>query len=328
MVSFPRSHPAAVPPTRYAVQHFHHDTLDSTNLEARRLWIHSRASPSPPHVAPRPFAVTAATQTAGLGRTGRSWQSPPGGLWLTVAWPAAQPLPHYQALSLVVGLAAVRTLIDLTRLDCQIKWPNDILLADRKLAGILCQAEPGAMSPGATAVSNGRANVRPGATASRVSPGATAVSNGRANTPHAAGSFLLLGIGINANFPASALARPGDLRLSPTTLRDALGHDIDLPTLTPRLLDQLESTLIAFDEPVPEPLAPFLPELRNRLAWRGHPVSITDSTSSTPPITGTLLDLTSTGELLLQTPTGPQTITSGDLSLTRAPSNAAPRANS
>ena len=277
------------------MQHFHYDSLDSTNLQALRLWNEVGAARPHGTSPPAPFAVTAGTQTAGLGRAGRTWQSPSGGLWLSIAWPAAQPLPHYQSIPLVVGLATLRTLVDLTFLDCQIKWPNDILLADRKLAGILCQAH--ASSDGPPTIGNG---------------------NWKMESPPI--PFLILGIGINANFPTASLGT--NLRTPPITLRDALARDINLADLTAHLLANIESTLTRFDHPTAEPpLTPFLPELRNHLAWRGQTVTVTDTTTAPPPspITGTLLDLDAAGQLLLQTPAGIQTITIGDLQLSRSP---------
>jgi BirA family transcriptional regulator, biotin operon repressor / biotin---[acetyl-CoA-carboxylase] ligase len=87
--------------------------------------------------APPGTAVLAEEQTAGRGSRGREWASPPGGLWLSVlARPAADEL-----LSLRAGLAiaAVLELAGLPERVC-LKWPNDLMLGDRKTGGLLCEA--------------------------------------------------------------------------------------------------------------------------------------------------------------------------------------------
>ena len=121
----------------------HHATIDSTNLEALRAWISSEGGPHP-H---QPLQVSADVQTAGRGRTGRPWQSPIGGLWMSIAWPPTRQPEHYVAFPLAVGLAVVKTVGRVCRLDCAIKWPNDVLVHDRKLCGILCQYEVVAHPP-------------------------------------------------------------------------------------------------------------------------------------------------------------------------------------
>lgn len=107
-----------------------YERIDSTNLELRRLW------------SGEPLAVVAAEQSAGMGRLGRMWLSPRGGLWITVGWPLRLPLASYQAVPLAVGLATVQAIEAVARLHAGIKWPNDVFVRERKLAGILCQSEP------------------------------------------------------------------------------------------------------------------------------------------------------------------------------------------
>jgi BirA family biotin operon repressor/biotin-[acetyl-CoA-carboxylase] ligase len=83
-----------------------------------------------------PVAVLAAQQRHGHGQQGRLWQSPPGGVWLSAAlpWPAEPEGAAALALAAAVGIAL--QLEDLG-LQPQIKWPNDLLIDGRKLAGIL-----------------------------------------------------------------------------------------------------------------------------------------------------------------------------------------------
>lgn len=83
-----------------------------------------------------PLALLARRQRCGHGQQGRAWHSPPGGVWLSAAlpWPA-QP-QGAAALALAAALGLALQLEDLG-LQPQIKWPNDLLLNGRKLAGIL-----------------------------------------------------------------------------------------------------------------------------------------------------------------------------------------------
>jgi BirA family biotin operon repressor/biotin-[acetyl-CoA-carboxylase] ligase len=83
--------------------------------------------------------VVAAEQTAGRGSRGRSWHSPRGGLWLSLLLrPAAA---GSELLGIRTGLAVAEALETLRPgLRVELKWPNDLLLGDRKLGGVLCEA--------------------------------------------------------------------------------------------------------------------------------------------------------------------------------------------
>lgn len=89
--------------------------------------------------APAGTAVVAEVQESGRGSRGRDWSSPPGGLWLSVlARPRAAAL---DVLSLRVGLAVAEVLDGLgAGRRVALKWPNDLMLEDRKCGGILCEA--------------------------------------------------------------------------------------------------------------------------------------------------------------------------------------------
>lgn len=103
---------------------------DSTNEECRRRIRAGVLSPGD--------AVTAPVQTSGRGSRGRSWDSPPGGLylsWYRGAPPAGLAL---QCATLAAGLAALGTLRE-RGVDATLKWPNDLRLGDRKIGGILAE---------------------------------------------------------------------------------------------------------------------------------------------------------------------------------------------
>jgi len=113
----------------------HHDRIDSTSAQALRVWR------DPGEQATQPLLITADEQTAGVGRNRRTWHSPRGGLWLTAVWPVSRRADHYQALPLAVGLAVAQSVESVTGLAVAIKWPNDLLIRDRKVCGVLCQYE-------------------------------------------------------------------------------------------------------------------------------------------------------------------------------------------
>jgi BirA family biotin operon repressor/biotin-[acetyl-CoA-carboxylase] ligase len=87
-------------------------------------------------------------QTAGRGRRGRSWFAPPGGaVCLSINW-AFDPLPAAAGtLSLAIGVCVLRALRSLGHHDARLKWPNDLLSQDGKLAGILIELRSEAGGP-------------------------------------------------------------------------------------------------------------------------------------------------------------------------------------
>lgn len=93
-------------------------------------------------------ALLAEAQTAGRGRRGRGWQSPPGsGLYLSLAWHFESGLAGLAPLSLVVGLSAAETLRQIGGAPVTVKWPNDLFIDDRKLGGCLVEMSGAAEGP-------------------------------------------------------------------------------------------------------------------------------------------------------------------------------------
>jgi BirA family biotin operon repressor/biotin-[acetyl-CoA-carboxylase] ligase len=113
--------------------HRHFSRTDSTNSRAREL-----AASGAPHGT----VVTAAEQTAGRGRQGRTWTAPPNKALLYSA--IVRPLEErHMMLPLAVPLAVCEAAEQLNpNLDCKVKWPNDIHVEGRKLAGVLIEARP------------------------------------------------------------------------------------------------------------------------------------------------------------------------------------------
>jgi BirA family transcriptional regulator, biotin operon repressor / biotin---[acetyl-CoA-carboxylase] ligase len=117
----------------FGAPHHHYRRTDSTNTRARELAVAG---------APHGTVVTASEQTAGRGRQGRSWTAPPGAALLYSA--ILRPLePRHSVLSLAVPLAVCEVAEQLRPdIECKVKWPNDVHLDGRKLAGILIEARP------------------------------------------------------------------------------------------------------------------------------------------------------------------------------------------
>jgi len=82
------------------------------------------------------LAVQARRQRFGHGQQGRPWLSPAGGLWLSAAFPWAEALPGSASLGLAVAVGLAQQL-EALGLPVQLKWPNDLLVQERKLAGLL-----------------------------------------------------------------------------------------------------------------------------------------------------------------------------------------------
>jgi BirA family transcriptional regulator, biotin operon repressor / biotin---[acetyl-CoA-carboxylase] ligase len=82
-------------------------------------------------------AVRADRQNAGRGRFQRSWVSDEGGLWLSAVVPIETNSPAWRVLPLATGLAVSRVLRSLGVENLRLRWPNDVLVGNRKLAGLL-----------------------------------------------------------------------------------------------------------------------------------------------------------------------------------------------
>jgi BirA family transcriptional regulator, biotin operon repressor / biotin---[acetyl-CoA-carboxylase] ligase len=118
---------------RFGAPHRHYRVTDSTNARARELVEAG---------APHGTVVTAAKQTAGRGRQGRTWTAPAGKALLYSAM--LRPLDErHLLLPLSVPLAVCDTAEELEPgIECAIKWPNDVWVDGRKLAGVLIEAKP------------------------------------------------------------------------------------------------------------------------------------------------------------------------------------------
>lgn len=135
-------------------------TTPSTNDVAR--WLAVGGDPAALHGT----VVIAEEQTGGVGRLGRAWVSPEGGIWITIILTPTIPIDHVFMITMVGAVAVARAIRRDFGLGAMIKWPNDVYIGDKKVAGILLELAA------------------------------------EADTIH----YCLLGIGIDANFDPSVLS--------------------------------------------------------------------------------------------------------------------------
>ena len=112
-------------------------SVGSTNQEARLRAQRGESGP---------LWITAATQTAGRGRSGRSWVSPEGNLYASLLLLEPSPIERAPELAFVAALAlrdALVATVPALAPQLRLKWPNDLLLAGEKCAGILIEGEIG-----------------------------------------------------------------------------------------------------------------------------------------------------------------------------------------
>ncbi len=171
------------------------ESTGSTNADLARMAFDDPSLPDG-------FVLLADAQTAGKGRQGRSWSSPPdSGLTFSVLLkPGVTPL-RASTLPLVAGLAVARAVEGLAPgCGVGIKWPNDLLAAGRKLCGILCEMR---------------------AEGDRV-------------------RHVIVGIGVNVNLAASAM--PPEIATIATSLQILAGHRFDRDEILGVILQSLDET--------------------------------------------------------------------------------------
>jgi len=166
---------------------------------------------------PEGLVVVAGTQTAGRGRLGRTWESPPdGGLWFSVLLRPDVPPARLGWLPLLAGVALAHTVREVAGVEAALKWPNDLLVGvesgnPEKCAGILAEAT--------------------------------------------GGGAIALGIGLNTRLTREQLPPPPPSGLPPTSLALAGASIVDNDVLLTGLLDRLESAYLAWTEAGGDPEA-------------------------------------------------------------------------
>ncbi|MBI2180083.1 MAG: biotin--[acetyl-CoA-carboxylase] ligase [Deltaproteobacteria bacterium] len=170
---------------------FHYfQEIDSTNSYARRL---ADAG------APEGAVVIAEHQSDGRGRLGRSWESPPYcNLYFSLLLRPTLAPAHAPQITLMAAVALADTVAEFIVEPPAIKWPNDILLQGKKLAGILTESS---------------------CDAKRI-------------------EFVILGIGVNLNFPRERM--PETIRDRATSLMEVAGNSFSRELVLRRLIQDLD----------------------------------------------------------------------------------------
>ncbi|MGE3108802.1 MAG: biotin--[acetyl-CoA-carboxylase] ligase [Phycisphaerales bacterium] len=246
-----------------AIEVFRLESVDSTNMHARREL--ERGSPP---AGPRVYI--AREQTLGRGQRGRTWASPPGGLWCTFVMPRGGAIAPDElsgkaagTLGIRVGLACVSTVHAILRQDrasvtVSLKLPNDVLVHSRKIAGILTEVvTTGAGDPG------------------RV--------------------YVLVGVGINADVALTEL--PPAIQPQATTLRTVLGRAVDVALLERTLIQMMAPAISAGPLTAPELIA-----VRACLHGRGSSKRVV--TPGGLLVEGKLEGVDALGAVVVSTPTG------------------------
>ena len=118
--------------TKYIAHNIHfYQEVTSTNDIAKKFVDND---------APEGTVIIAEQQTAGRSRSKNDWASPEGGIWMTLILKPEVTLLEASKLTIVTGVAIAKTLHDKFNLDAGIKWPNDIMIGNKKICGILTEA--------------------------------------------------------------------------------------------------------------------------------------------------------------------------------------------
>jgi BirA family biotin operon repressor/biotin-[acetyl-CoA-carboxylase] ligase len=243
---------------------YFHEEIDSTQKRARAL-----AQQGAPHGT----LVIAGVQTDGRGRLGRKWGSPLGGIWMSLVLRPEIPAHFAPRITQAAAVGVAKTLWSFG-VEARIEWPNDLLVEERKICGIL--AESGA-----------------GSTATKY-PG-WSVGDYQTN-------FVVLGVGLNANLDAKDL-QVTDREVA--TIRFELGHDVDLSELLGSLLSSLDAELKKI-----ESFGAVLDDWRALNCTLGKFVRVRRFGQV---LEGRAVDLTLEGALLLETPDGTVELFEGEV---------------
>ena len=246
------------------------DSCDSTNT-----LLMQRARQGAPHAS----LLLTEHQTQGRGRRGNVWHSPLGqGLAFSLLWRFDQAPPALSALSLAVGVAVARALHPFAP-AVRLKWPNDLLLGQAKLGGILVEASTQPEGPLQVVIGIGL-NVGPAPDDARMPP---------------------------AEHLAAHSARPA---LPSASLRAADSLQPSRLAVLQRVLRELSLLLPQFAQ---SGFAPLQPEWQRMDAFRDRAVMLRDAAGRS--VQGVSRGVDGVGALVLDTPQGEQRFVAGELSL-------------
>ncbi len=283
----------------------HHDQIDSTNDRAMAI---IRSWRDEANGQPEPVLISADVQTAGRGRMGRVWQSPRGGAWFSIAWPWNDRPEKTQAIPLIVGWAVHQVLAEYVgdvakqpeiAEELRLKWPNDLLWQDRKLAGVLCESEFH------HATQNNTCNTH-----------STHINHAEHIT-----RGLAIGVGINGNQIAgtdtNASSHSADSRSEPfampaVCLSEVTSSPCEVTPLIASCAKRIASALQAYHADGLTPIR--IAQMNRILAWRGQSVTIRSHRRTDDSlVAGRLEALAADGRLLIQTDAGVIAMDHGEL---------------
>ncbi len=244
--------------------------FDSIDSTNRYLLDEARAG------APEGVVAVADHQSAGRGRLGRTWEAPPGSnLLVSVLLRPDLPGDQRHLASAVVALAAVDAVNAVVGTRLGIKWPNDLLGPNgRKVAGVLAEADL-AVPPSSTGTG---------------------------------GSPIVVGIGINVNWPVKGADLPEDLVGVATSLHELTGHPIDRSVLLDSILEALEPRVC--DLATAAGRIRQAGDLRAACTTLGTRVRVELADER---FEGTATDVTSEGHLIVDTGAARRTVIAGDV---------------
>ena len=240
-------------------------TVESTNTLAMQL-AYERPEEG--------LVVLTDSQTAGKGRRGRRWVDVPGcNVLMSIVF---RPLFPSHILVMITSLAVVDSIADICQVAATIKWPNDVLIEDRKVAGILIETSHD--------------------------------TSGR--------MIAVAGIGVNVNGNIKELAEHASVQVPftaiATTLESACGHVVSREIFIARLLQYIEKSYFALQQEISElpvvetvttePFSRLIRERwRSQLATLGRTIVVQQGNSV---ISGIAEDVDESGELLLRRHSG------------------------
>lgn len=243
------------------------DTTDSTNTVAKQF-----AADGCDHLT----LVLAREQSGGRGRYDRKWASPRGNMYWSVVLRPTQSWPLLETLSFVTAVAVGRTIGRFIRDEARIrfKWPNDVLLDERKVSGILIES---------TGITRRNKN-----------------SVERAEIEENC-RWLVVGVGINVmHFPNNAL-------YPATSLKQALGLDVSVEDVTAAFSEDFLTSLSTWIE---NGFSPLREAFLDRVKGLGEQIRVRLADRE---FAGTMLDLDSDGRLILDQGGSRQVVSAGDV---------------
>jgi BirA family transcriptional regulator, biotin operon repressor / biotin---[acetyl-CoA-carboxylase] ligase len=157
------------------------------------------------------LVIIAEQQKSGRGRENREWLSPKGGVWLSVVLRPCMPASNITLLPFAAALAVYDAIKKTTQLDARLRWPNDVTISGKKVAGILIDSS---------------------------------IEAERIN-------YAIIGIGVNANVDSSVISSHLGKNIKVTSLSDELGHETSILGLTKEILERLDYYYVELEYCVP-----------------------------------------------------------------------------